>query len=64
MTGDGRDRAIRSVVGIGAGNPDHITMQAIARLGRTDMVLIPGKGAAKVWLARNGPQAADRRHGW
>ena len=63
VTGDGRDHAIRSVVGIGAGDLDHITMRANARLGRTDMVLIPSKGAAKVELAENGPQVAGRRHG-
>lgn len=58
MTGDGRDRAIRSVVGIGAGNPDHVTMQAIARLGRTRHGAHPGQGRRE-GLARSERPTSD-----
>ncbi|MCS6759486.1 MAG: precorrin-6A synthase (deacetylating) [Candidatus Devosia euplotis] len=39
------------VVGIGAGNPEHITIQAINALNRVDMVFMPDKGANKADLA-------------
>ena len=39
------------VIGIGAGNPDHMTMQAIAALNRADIVLVPHKGSGKADLA-------------
>lgn len=39
------------VVGIGAGNPEHITMQAINALNRADVLFIPDKGANKADLA-------------
>lgn len=40
-----------SVIGIGAGNPEHMTVQAIKALNAADLVLIPRKGAAKGDLA-------------
>ena len=44
-----------SVVGIGTGNPDHLTRQGIAALNAVDVILIPrkghGKGSAKADLA-------------
>lgn len=40
-----------SVIGIGTGNPDHMTMQATGALNRADIVLIPRKGASKDDLA-------------
>jgi precorrin-6A synthase len=39
------------VVGIGTGNPEHITVQAINALNRADVLFIPDKGASKSDLA-------------
>lgn len=39
------------VVGIGAGNPEHITIQAINALNRADVLFIPDKGSNKADLA-------------
>ncbi len=39
------------IVGIGTGNPEHVTVQAINTLNATDVILIPSKGAAKSELA-------------
>tara|TARA_R110002124_G_scaffold268011_3_gene435538 strand:+ start:6252 stop:6986 length:735 start_codon:yes stop_codon:yes gene_type:complete len=39
------------VVGIGAGNPEHITIQAINALNRADVLFIPDKGTNKAELA-------------
>ena len=39
------------IVGIGAGHPDHITIQAIKALNRADVLFVPDKGAAKADLA-------------
>ncbi|MGL6209164.1 MAG: SAM-dependent methyltransferase, partial [Paracoccaceae bacterium] len=36
-----------TLVGIGTGNPDHLTLQAIKALNAADLVLIPQKGAEK-----------------
>ena len=40
-----------SLVGIGTGNPDHLTRQAIAALNAADLILLPRKGVAKSDLA-------------
>lgn len=40
------------VIGIGAGNPDHLTVQAIAALNRADVFFIPDKGEEKAALRR------------
>jgi precorrin-6A synthase len=40
------------IIGIGAGNPDHITVQAINALNRVDVVFVVDKGAEKDELAR------------
>lgn len=40
-----------SLVGIGSGNPDHLTRQAIRALNRADLILLPRKGSAKADLA-------------
>jgi precorrin-6A synthase len=40
------------IIGIGTGNPDHLTMQAIGTLNKADVVLIPRKGEAKSMLAQ------------
>lgn len=39
------------LVGIGTGNPDHLTAQAAAALNGADLILIPRKGADKADLA-------------
>lgn len=39
------------IVGIGTGNPEHLTMQAINRLNKVDVIFIPSKGTAKAELA-------------
>ncbi|WP_421872884.1 precorrin-6A synthase (deacetylating) [Pararhizobium sp.] len=39
------------VVGIGAGNPEHMTVQAINALNQADVLFIPTKGDAKAQLA-------------
>lgn len=39
------------VIGIGTGNPEHVTVQAISALNRADLVLLPRKGAEKSDLA-------------
>ena len=39
------------LIGIGTGNPDHLTGQAIAALNKADLVMIPSKGAQKADLA-------------
>ena len=40
-----------SLIGIGTGNPDHVTGQAIKALNGADLILIPRKGEAKSDLA-------------
>lgn len=40
------------VIGIGAGDPDHVTMQAVKALNRVDVFLLPDKGADKEGLSR------------
>lgn len=40
-----------SLVGIGTGNPRHLTLQAIDALNAADLILIPRKGAGKDDLA-------------
>ncbi len=39
------------VIGIGSGNPDHITVQAIKTLNSCDVLLVPEKGTEKAFLA-------------
>jgi precorrin-6A synthase len=39
-----------SIIGIGAGNPDYLTLQAIAAIGRADVFFIPDKGEEKAAL--------------
>ena len=38
------------VIGIGVGDPDHMTMQAIKALNQVDVFFIPDKGAEKAAL--------------
>lgn len=39
------------LIGIGTGNPEHLTLQAVTALNRADLILIPRKGADKADLA-------------
>ncbi|MBB4567219.1 precorrin-6A synthase (deacetylating) [Rhizobium leucaenae] len=39
------------LVGIGTGNPEHLTVQAINTLNKADVIFIPSKGVAKAELA-------------
>ncbi len=39
------------LIGIGTGNPDHLTLQAIRALNSADLILIPRKGETKADLA-------------
>jgi precorrin-6A synthase len=39
------------LIGIGTGNPDHLTRQAVVVLNRADLILIPRKGDSKADLA-------------
>lgn len=39
------------LVGIGTGNPDHLTLQAVKALNAADLIMIPRKGADKADLA-------------
>lgn len=40
-----------SLIGIGTGNPEHLTLQAIRAINAADLVLIPRKGEGKADLA-------------
>lgn len=48
------------VIGIGAGNPEHMTVQAINGLNRADVLFIPDKGAKKTELADLRRDICDR----
>jgi len=41
-----------TLIGIGTGNPEHLTLQAIRAMNAQDLILIPTKGAGKDDLAR------------
>ncbi|KIN75375.1 Precorrin 6A synthase [Sulfitobacter noctilucae] len=40
-----------TLIGIGTGNPEHLTLQAIRAMNAQDLILIPRKGAGKADLA-------------
>lgn len=40
-----------TLIGIGTGNPDHLTLQAIRAINQQDLILIPHKGEGKADLA-------------
>jgi precorrin-6A synthase len=48
------------VIGIGAGNPEHMTVQAISGLNRADVLFIPDKGAKKSDLSGLRREICDR----
>ncbi|MGO7388959.1 SAM-dependent methyltransferase, partial [Rhizobium ruizarguesonis] len=39
------------IIGIGTGNPEHLTIQAINAMNAADVVFLPVKGAGKEELA-------------
>ncbi len=49
-----------TLVGIGTGNPQHLTLQAIEALNGLDLILIPNKGAGKDDLAGLRRKICDR----
>lgn len=49
-----------SLVGIGSGNPDHLTRQAIEVLSAADVILLPRKGDEKTTLADVRRDIVDR----
>jgi len=48
------------IIGIGAGNPDYLTVQAIKALNRVDVVFMPDKGAEKAELRQLRIEICDR----
>jgi len=40
-----------TLIGIGTGNPDHLTREAVRALNASDLILVPFKGAGKADLA-------------
>ncbi|MBO6720154.1 MAG: precorrin-6A synthase (deacetylating) [Rhizobiaceae bacterium] len=48
------------VIGIGAGNPDYVTMQAVEAMNRADVFFIPDKGEEKEELARVRRELCER----
>jgi precorrin-6A synthase len=48
------------IVGIGAGNPDHITVQAVNALNKANVFFVPSKGAEKSDLAALRRQIIER----
>ncbi|SIS96644.1 precorrin-6A synthase (deacetylating) [Paracoccus saliphilus] len=52
-----------TLIGIGTGNPDHLTLQAIAAMQEADLILIPLKGAEKDDLAGLRRKICDRHVG-
>lgn len=40
-----------TLIGIGTGNPDHLTLQAVKAINAADLILIPRKGEGKADLA-------------
>jgi precorrin-6A synthase len=48
------------IIGIGAGNPDFVTIQAIKAMNRVDVFFVPDKGAEKADLRRMRRSIIDR----
>jgi precorrin-6A synthase len=48
------------IIGIGAGDPDHVTVQAVRALNRVDVVFALDKGPAKADLARVRTEICER----
>ena len=53
------------LVGIGTGNPDHVTREAEKMLRAADIIMIPRKGTSKSDLADHKSESADQpNHFW
>ena len=52
-----------TLIGIGTGNPDHLSLQAVAEIAAADLILIPLKGAGKEDLAGLRRAICDRHAG-
>lgn len=52
-----------TLIGIGTGNPDHLTRQAVAEIAAADLILVPLKGARKEDLAGLRRAICDRHAG-
>ena len=48
------------IIGIGAGDPDHVTMQAIGAMNEVDVFFIPDKGQEKADLKRLRTEICER----
>jgi len=48
------------IIGMGAGNPEHLTVQAIKALNRADVFFIPDKGAEKAALRQLRTEICER----
>ncbi|QND55195.1 precorrin-6A synthase (deacetylating) (plasmid) [Phyllobacterium sp. 628] len=48
------------IIGIGAGNPDYVTIQAVNALNQVDVFFIPDKGAEKEQLSRIRREICER----
>lgn len=48
------------IIGIGAGNPDYLTVQAIKALNQADVIFIPDKGSEKADLRTLRTEICDR----
>lgn len=48
------------IIGIGAGNPDYVTVQAIKALNKVDVFFIPDKGSDKAALRRLRAEICER----
>jgi precorrin-6A synthase len=48
------------IIGIGAGDPDQVTIQAIKALNRADLLFIPDKGVEKIGLRQIRTEICDR----
>jgi precorrin-6A synthase len=49
-----------TIIGMGAGDPDHLTIQAVNAMNRVDVFFIPDKGAEKAELGRFRHAIIDR----
>ena len=49
-----------SLIGIGTGNPDHVTAQAVAEINAAELILLPRKGPEKADLADLRREILDR----
>jgi precorrin-6A synthase len=48
------------IIGIGTGNPEHVTIQAIGKMNTADVIFLPTKGAEKEGLASVRREICDR----